>query len=183
VIDMTDSNRTGVLSAKDPGGRLGPYLDGALPDLRNLSLYYRTCEEGDIIIFVSDGVHDNLDPQLLGKTPHDLGVENVLDWRQLDREAGEKLKTSFRERKLLDIIAPSGVDLTSITASEINARVIQHCLDITQLSRSFMENNPGLELPEDYLSYPGKMDHTTCVCVAVHKRDLAASQLFNQAAK
>ena len=178
VIDMTDSNRAGVMNAKDPGGRLGPYLDGALPDLRNLSLYYRPCEEGDIIVFLSDGVHDNFDPQLLGKTPHDLGVENVLDWRLLDREVGERLKTSYRERKMLEVIAPNGEQLGSLTVSEINDRIIQYCIDLTQLSRTYMETNPGLELPEDYVSYPGKMDHTTCVCLAVHQRDLASSRLF-----
>ena len=36
-----------------------------LPDLRNLSLYYHEFEEGDLLLLMSDGVHDNLDPEVL----------------------------------------------------------------------------------------------------------------------
>ena len=53
-------NRKGN-DAKDPGGRIGPYIDpNGDPDLRNLILYTYPCDEGDIFIIVSDGVHDNL---------------------------------------------------------------------------------------------------------------------------
>ena len=30
--------------------------------------------EGDLIILVSDGIHDNLDPQTIGHTPKDCGL-------------------------------------------------------------------------------------------------------------
>jgi hypothetical protein len=30
-----------------------------------------------------------------------------------------------------------------------------------------MENNPGKKLPKDYVKYPGKMDHATCVAFEV----------------
>jgi hypothetical protein len=30
--------------------------------------------EGDLVFLVSDGVHDNLDPQTLGKKPNDCGL-------------------------------------------------------------------------------------------------------------
>jgi hypothetical protein len=30
------------------------------PDLRNLSAHYAGCSEGDLIILVTDGIHDNL---------------------------------------------------------------------------------------------------------------------------
>jgi len=37
---------------------------GGDADLRNLGLYMAPCEEGSLIIVVSDGVHDNLDPEV-----------------------------------------------------------------------------------------------------------------------
>jgi hypothetical protein len=58
VEEITKGNR-GNQDAKDPGGRLGPTLEGGAPDLRNLKLYCVFCEEGDLIIAASDGVHDN----------------------------------------------------------------------------------------------------------------------------
>lgn len=58
VRELTVGNRSN--DPKDPGGRLGPYLSEGRPDLRNLSAHYSICNEGDYIILVSDGVHDNL---------------------------------------------------------------------------------------------------------------------------
>ena len=49
-----------VMDARDPGGRLGPYMEGGGPDLRNLRLYFLRCCQGDIITVVSDGIHDNM---------------------------------------------------------------------------------------------------------------------------
>jgi len=42
------------------------------PDLRNLEVYYTECEEGDCVWAVSDGVHDNFDPQMFGLDPRDV---------------------------------------------------------------------------------------------------------------
>jgi serine/threonine protein phosphatase PrpC len=64
ITDVTDGNRLSLTDASDPGGRLGPFLNEGTPDLRNLDLYFQPCNEGDIIFLVSDGVHDNLDPQV-----------------------------------------------------------------------------------------------------------------------
>ena len=36
------------------------------PDLRNFELFSVGLNAGDLIIVVSDGVHDNFDPQMLG---------------------------------------------------------------------------------------------------------------------
>eukprot|EP01105_Mastigella_eilhardi_P008258 TRINITY_DN2013_c0_g1_i2.p1 TRINITY_DN2013_c0_g1~~TRINITY_DN2013_c0_g1_i2.p1 ORF type:complete len:292 (-),score=61.26 TRINITY_DN2013_c0_g1_i2:34-909(-) len=55
-------------NARDPGGRIGPHT-GDLPDLRNICCELCPCERGDIIFLVTDGVHDNFDPQSLGITP------------------------------------------------------------------------------------------------------------------
>ncbi len=57
--EMTRGNR-GSKDVRDPGGRLGPTLEAGAPDLRNLALFSWLCDEHDIIVLVSDGVHDNL---------------------------------------------------------------------------------------------------------------------------
>jgi hypothetical protein len=48
VYDVTATNRQEVEDAKDPGGRIGPYIDDGDPDLRNLDLLYV-----EIIIFIA----------------------------------------------------------------------------------------------------------------------------------
>lgn len=55
ATDLTAGNRINVTDTRDPGGRLGPYLEGGVPDLRNLSLYFCPCDENDLLILVSDG--------------------------------------------------------------------------------------------------------------------------------
>lgn len=64
------------------------YLDEGKPDLRNLTLYCHPCDEGDIIALVSDGVHDNLDPHTLGKSPSELGITAENDsWDNVNHDA------------------------------------------------------------------------------------------------
>ena len=47
VQEVTHSTRSDAKDASDPGGRLGPYLENARADLRNLSLFSKRCELGD----------------------------------------------------------------------------------------------------------------------------------------
>lgn len=86
VQEVTAAKREGF-DAKDPGGRLGPYVQNINPDLRNLSV---TClalpEDSDCIIFnMTDGVHDNLDPEQLGKDPHEC-CSNTIKWSDIKPE-------------------------------------------------------------------------------------------------
>jgi hypothetical protein len=50
------------------GGRIGPYIEkpGAATsaDLRNLSVHAVRCDEHDVLLLMSDGVADNLDPEV-----------------------------------------------------------------------------------------------------------------------
>lgn len=43
-------------------------------------------------MFLSDGVHDNLDPQILGKKPRDFGLEGA-EWTDIDVDSGTQVKT------------------------------------------------------------------------------------------
>ena len=49
------------------------------PDLRNLVVNFHQVDEGDIIISMSDGVHDNFDPQTEGYLPRHFGM-NYDNW-------------------------------------------------------------------------------------------------------
>jgi hypothetical protein len=44
--------------------------------LRNLLSYCTVCDDKDLILVVSDGIHDNLDPQYFGKLPSDFNIES-----------------------------------------------------------------------------------------------------------
>jgi len=56
ILDVTSGNRTNLTSARDPGGRLGPYVNDHDPDLRNLVIFFVSfISSFIIIIFVSIG--------------------------------------------------------------------------------------------------------------------------------
>jgi len=40
-------------------------------------------------------------------------------------------------------------------------------MDVTGNGREFMEQHPNTALEHDYVKYPGKMDHTTCVAFKI----------------
>ena len=190
--DITASNRTGTLSASDCGGRLGPHNEGNLPDLRNLELGFYGCNAGDCIMIVSDGVHDNLDPAHLGFLPRDLGIE-ADEWDTVpDFEVSEDVKNEYRIKLLEKIIfgeldsaakkreQKNNNNKTSPRESkvpeggrglplplEIVNNITSYCVETCAASGAWMATNPRKRLPKDYRLYPGKMDHTTCVCVKI----------------
>lgn len=183
-VDITKGNRRNLTDAKDPGGRLGPYIDVGQPDLRNLHLYYQLADPGDLIFLVSDGVHDNLDPQQLGTTPGEADIANTVTWEEAEKvspKAVEAFKDGFRMKWLHDTfnkenghkddaeipIDKSDDNGSNVTPQQIVDVLLRHAVDITRSSRDFMERYPSKRLPPDFKTYPGKMDHVSCVCVRV----------------
>ena len=55
-------------------------------------------------MLASDGVHDNLDPQLLGLQPSDVGCEDAKDWEVMEAERREEVKCQFRENLLAQLV-------------------------------------------------------------------------------
>jgi hypothetical protein len=178
VLEVSQSDRT--LGVRDSGGALG----GAEPDLRNLLCYSCLLEEGDYILAMSDGVHDNLDPEVLGLTPADLGHRDVSDWRSFDSKLKSTVKNTFKERKLSDII---GVDPPS--AEFISKRVIDFVVETTRVQREAYEaggllqrdwnkmaekeRNELNQWVQTTLKHPiGKFDHVTCLCVRIGNHDV-----------
>jgi hypothetical protein len=163
VTDITAGNRMNVTDVRDPGGRLGPYLEGGAPDLRNLKLYFMPCEPGDVLLLVSDGVHDNFDPQMLGRLPSEVGLELPSDsWEGEESVAIELAKDRFRVQALQQLL-----EAGPLTPKGITARLVDHCHATTRVCREYMELNPQARQPTDYRQFPGKMDHTTAACLIV----------------
>jgi len=175
-VDVTAGNRMNITDARDPGGRLGAYTREGDPDLRNLDLVFAPCAQGDILIVLSDGVHDNLDPQVLGKCPKDLGLEEQ-KWDDVDLEEGTALKAKFMEDLMTKLITEDGLD---ITPAIIAKKLIRHCRDITAISRQWMEQNPNKVLDPDYIKFPGKLDHATCLAFVVGQHNPETDDLVPQ---
>jgi len=111
--DLTKGNRKNVYDARDSGGRLGPYVGEGSPDLRNIAVHYILCEEDDVILLVSDGVHDNLDPQTLGKLPKDVDEKyaHLTDWKAIvSEDEVERLKNEFMTKFLAEDVLFGGED-------------------------------------------------------------------------
>jgi len=171
VTDITEGNRSNLTDASDPGGRLGPYLEEGSPDLRNLDLYLHRCNDGDIIFCVSDGVHDNYDPQQLGKSPRDFGIPSDT-WQHAEKTLplqAEEAKTHFRlqmmEEQFISLLNEQ--ERAQLLPTDVVNTLLTHCWNVTSASREFMESNPTKKLPADYNLYPGKQDHATCIAVHV----------------
>lgn len=169
VIDVTQGNRRNLTNPSDPGGRLGPYLENGSPDLRNLKIYFVECVPNDLLILVSDGVHDNLDPQHLGKEPKDFNIGSE-SWEEAEKEfpvESERAKNNFRKEIVRELI--SSVDKNDGVPSPklLAEKVLDHCKTVTEMGRVWMQENPTKRLPPDYIRYPGKMDHSSCVVLRV----------------
>jgi hypothetical protein len=164
VVDITHGNRNPSQEITDCGGRLGPHLRGGLPDLRNLACYFWPCKEGDVLLLVTDGVHDNFNPQIMGKLPSDLGlVVPNNEWKHVDSEEANRIKTRFQ----LDTLAALLNRNKEKTPFFFTHSLIQHCFKLTHKARNYMEKNPTKAEPNDHTEYPGKMDHATCIAYRV----------------
>ncbi|KAF2078050.1 hypothetical protein CYY_000688 [Polysphondylium violaceum] len=168
--DITKNNRGNVDDPKDPGGRLGPYVANGQPDLRNLCLHFLPCNENDIIILISDGVHDNLDPQTIGCTPKELQLPYE-QWSDMEPEKAQDAKTKYTQEFLkMKLRSFDNGEQDPITAKIITEKLVEHCVDTTKSSRDFMVNFPNKPLPDNLKEYKGKMDHVTCVAFKVGKQ-------------
>jgi hypothetical protein len=162
---------------------LGPSNEKGQPDLRNLDVFMALCEKGDIIMFCTDGVHDNFDPQSLGRDPSEFGFAQE-KWDEADPSEVNKCKILFRKQmlneKIQEIVnADASIHLS---CDALTDTLIDHCSVTLKNSISFMEDieNRGKRLPSDYKLYPGKMDHTTAFSFRVGtatKKDFVQSKL------
>ena len=155
-----DSRGENFLDASDCGGRIGPYIEGG-PDVRNLEVFMSPCVTGDIIIICSDGVHDNFDPQMNNLYPKDLGVKQE-SWEDCLPSEANAAKAEWRTSEMGKI-----VESNDPSVEDMVDKLITYCEDKNKAAQDFMKEHQGKKLPNDYELYPGKMDHTTVVCMKV----------------
>lgn len=106
------------------------------------------------------------DPQNMGKTPRDIGLEvegnswhHVKDHRKVQEKKSMWSQNFINEQFLRNISEP-------ITPEYITRSFVNHALNNTKTSRTWMETNQT-KLPDDPILYPGKMDHVTCISFRV----------------
>lgn len=180
LTDITWGNRADSRDASDPGGRIGPYIfekqsKDALPDYRNKTFFFTPCLEGEYILMMSDGVYDNVDPEHLGKTPNQLNKNVVGDcvvppnstWESLDMITMSTLKENYIVYKLQKLIHK----VSDVTPTNIINTLIDNARRVTSNTRNFLEKYPNQNEPQDYVNYPGKVDHSTCICIRVTDRE------------
>lgn len=158
VKDLTYGNRVNARNAKDTGGRLGPYVDGGQPDLRNLKSYFWPLKTGDIFFVVSDGVYDNMDPETLGYTPMQMKL-SYPTWDDVPPLDVISLKNAFTVQYMNNVL----FRCKQRTPYFLTRALLQHGMNITSKSRGFMEANPNSPEPADHTNFPGKMDHITAI--------------------
>ena len=154
VSELTSSDRTG--GVRDAGGALG----GFEPDLRNFSYHSSLLDEGDLIIAVSDGVHDNLDPEVLHISPQQAFMDllshpfyascfslssapTASSWSNISDDAFKNLiKRKFKEKKLLDVILSNQNDFST---TRICKSIISFVEDSTKDHRKAIEDGTKLQ--------------------------------------
>jgi len=166
-LDFTETNREDITDPSDCGGRIGP-IRGPKgdPDLRNLRISSVPCKEDDLIILITDGIYDNLDPAHMGDLPSQHGLEGN-DWHAVDGAAAAKVKQNYLMKLLTQYIHSANGKPKVIARA-----LVSHTQAVTKKTRSYMEANPNQAEPSDYHEYPGKMDHCTCTILKVQNLDI-----------
>ena len=170
MMEATPGNRGNAGDATDPGGRIGP-RDDLNPDLRNLRCYHQPLKAGDIVVLMSDGVHDNFDPQSNGEIAPSLISESVrsgVGWSDMKLEDAMRLKGRWG----CDFMSRLLTGLENVTPKFLCETLAAFCLKNTESSRKFMEENPHKRLPSDYTLFPGKMDHTSLIAFRVPANEI-----------
>lgn len=163
---------------RDPGGFLG-----FESPVDSVFTYVCPLEEGDVIIAMSDGVHDNLDPATLKISPRYFGFL-LDDWQDLEDEEPEKtreVKRQFRQRRLEQLL---GAYSSSVSTKDIVEKIVDYTIGTTADLRSAEEKGMLLQTqwetlpPEEALALkrevirlqktaPGKYDHCTVFAIQV----------------
>lgn len=158
-FDLTADARNGSVDATDPGGRIGARFvanQTFIPQINNLSIAITTVNPGDIILLCSDGLGDLLDPECLGLTPGECGLEEA-QWNKSLPHHAQKC-SEMANQNLLNIIEDT-TDLGEISKKlqQYAARTTQKYLtDITL----YPNKNKFLRTKKEH---PGKPDHVSFI--------------------
>jgi len=111
----------------------------------------------------------------------------VRDWAGADFQEVSQAKTDFMCKFIETSILPASmpqpgccdahdlcraheppIDVSNmLCVRSLTNNLIRHCEQMTDRQRRYMEDNPHHRGPVSYKEYPGKLDHTSCICVQV----------------
>eukprot|EP01102_Stenamoeba_stenopodia_P017186 TRINITY_DN6125_c0_g1_i2.p1 TRINITY_DN6125_c0_g1~~TRINITY_DN6125_c0_g1_i2.p1 ORF type:complete len:684 (-),score=130.82 TRINITY_DN6125_c0_g1_i2:140-2191(-) len=167
ITEVTSGNRRDISDWRDPGGRLGPYIDKGQPDLRNLRYYFVECEDRDILLHLTDGVHDNFHPYYLGKSVKDLNLSQDTWEKAVVDHASSKTVDSFICQNMTDLLNQA----PATPVAQVNS-LIRYSLESTKKVRNHLTNNPKAKPPPaNSADFPGKLDHATAVAFRLGRID------------
>ncbi len=181
LMEMTQDTRRDLSNVRDPGGKIGLCTPHPLKmDPRNLQFSLTPCQSDDLLLFMTDGVLDNINPERLGLSPKGINTPywvqekikeaaqmsteelgdllallnfNQMSWKEVPLQEANEAKKLFVNR-FLELLAQKGE-----TPQESNQNIIDFCTLITQGHR-----NKSSSFYEEPL---GKPDHTTCLTYKV----------------
>jgi len=163
LVDLTGTTRDS-LDIRDTGGRLGATtsidlkdIKYNIPEIGNLAIKETELLNGDLLFFLSDGVHDNFTPLGLGEKPGDHGLK-FNTWFDMPLEEANDFLGKWQIEKMKEFIN-SQKNIDPIT---ISRGYIDYVNAITANSRKSMQENSAPPKQR-----PGKMDHSTAVVYCV----------------
>ncbi len=147
VVDLTKG-----LASKDRPDRLARFcnLEG---ETANLSYVTAALKEGDLLLLVTDGIHDNLDPYIRGEGP---GVVDLEDWDGIEDVPTEQ-RDQWKEDKLASLL----VNSHQLTANEITSKIVDNVWYLTADLRQDMARG------EYGNNNPGRLDFATCMAYRI----------------
>lgn len=184
---LTKDTKDDISNARDPGGKIGLCTPTPLQlDNRNLQYSVTPCFKSDLLLFMTDGVIDNLDPQRLGLEPKAIHTDsNILQkfsesaslnenelnlllshldldysvWEDAPLKEANEVKIKFA-KKLLETLIEKSED-----KSKANQTIVDFCKNITS---DFRDNDHSFFNIFSPQKRPlGKPDHTTCLAFKV----------------
>lgn len=109
-----------LTSATSPPTSVPAHLVRAFPSAPAHTLSLLGLALGDVIVVCTDGVHDNLDPEHLGKLPADVGLR-YRTWDECPNKQLEDAKSQFACQRMEEmcgrLVLTCAVLLTSVSAS------------------------------------------------------------------
>eukprot|EP01129_Flabellula_baltica_P010554 TRINITY_DN4477_c0_g1_i2.p1 TRINITY_DN4477_c0_g1~~TRINITY_DN4477_c0_g1_i2.p1 ORF type:complete len:683 (-),score=112.42 TRINITY_DN4477_c0_g1_i2:48-2096(-) len=145
-------------------GNLGAAYANGCPNLKGLKLFMVNFSTEEDLIFLSKGMHDNLDPVNKGISPLELTSLMQLDsvsssWDEMNESESAPLRRAYKEKMLSSII--SEVEYTPLLPS----RLLQHVKKLTKNRRDFKYKFPKRRAPSNKKLYPGVLEDALAVVV------------------
>jgi hypothetical protein len=60
-----------------------------------------------------------------------------------------------------------GTGAADLTPREVTQKLLARCAEVTRPTREWMEKHPKDKVAHDMKQFPGKLDHSSCLCLRV----------------